>query len=72
MTTYMCLGMLSFIEIHLARSEWVHEKSFARSRPIAKSSIEEGVRPYAGYPLFHGSIRACISYADGIRIPHCG
>ena len=25
-TTYMCLGMFSFVEIHLARSELVHDK----------------------------------------------
>jgi len=25
-TTYMCLGVLSLVEIHLARSELVHEK----------------------------------------------
>ena len=25
-TTYMCLGVFSFVEIHLARSELVHEQ----------------------------------------------
>lgn len=69
--TYDDIHVLSFVEIHLARSELVHEQILQEVGLLQKVPQKKLWGRTQAVLCFTGPFRR-VSYAACIRIPHCG